>query len=237
MLLAALLGCGMRDACAAAAGVPYALDAPARRAKLAFHAQVEPAPTQMTVFQIGEREDGETLRWYLLRSYDAAIDALVQEAVAHPDREPEVRHLLWRVVLGGTSARTDDFFERIAEREAARGPAGAGAAAAAPRHAVALRGLLPALLGHVRNFEHGGLAQDGRPLASHVLPAYRRAAAAEPDAPWTWVVIAWLSADPQARRDAATRASAAAERAGDARARMAADAIVGELERAAGKWH
>jgi tetratricopeptide (TPR) repeat protein len=177
-----------------------------------------------TIIARTEAPDSTIARQYVLRSFEAAIDALLAEATA-PDRTARVEAALRKLVTTGNSDAADAILAEIADRETAKGAAGRRQAAAAIKNGVALAEL-PHALGRLMRLPNAALpvqplAKTGKPLGQLALPAYRRAAELDPGDPWTWIVITWMTN--RAEWDAVIgRALAAAAIANDDRAVLAA---------------
>lgn len=207
------------DAFTAAAGDDVRLLRLAEQAKVIFHRRMEPPPVRVNIVEIAIRDQTTILRGYARESYDAAIDALLVEA-RQPGRAAPVEAALRQLVDTGRAERADAIFSEMLERKVAAGGGARREAAAISRHSVALIEL-PAALAPLIN--PPGQARPLAPLGEKAEPAYARAAELDPDDPWNRVVLAWLTAEPEAFG----RAVEAAQRATDPRAAIAALHVLG----------
>ncbi|MGZ9053264.1 MAG: tetratricopeptide repeat protein, partial [Rhodoplanes sp.] len=159
------------------------------QAKAAFRRRMEPPPIQITVVDIMLRDQTAIIRDRARESYDAAVDALVAEA-RESGRAGSVKAALRQLVDTGRAERAEAIFKEMLDRKVAVGSQARLEAAAAARHEVALIEL-PAALAPVINLPSE--ARPLPPLGEKAEPAYTRAADLDPDDPWTWVVLAWLT--------------------------------------------
>lgn len=207
----------------------------AEQAKVAFHRRMEPPPIQINIADIMVRDQTVIFRDYARESYDAAIDALVAEG-REPGRAGKIEAALRQLVDTGRAERADAIFAEMLERKAAAGDGARREAAAAARHGVALIELPAALAPLIRLPSE---ALPFAPLGEKAAPAYTRAAELDPDDPWNWVVLAWLTGE----HEALERAVETARRASDPRAAIAAwhalgmQAAMAEENRSAGEGH
>jgi hypothetical protein len=195
----------------AAGGVATAasaeLQAMADRAVSRFRDAIEPPIQEVPYLCIIELEEGSPMRDFAIRSYGAAIQALLARADS-PDNERRATRILRSIEHSGWTTDLDRWFAESAATDAA-----------ANRHASA-QGELPAALDARMHANCGQkfLGRFGRTdkvLGSLAESDYRHAAELDPTDPWTWLVLAWLTeerGEPDLNRSlAAARARGGAE--------------------------
>ncbi len=199
----------------------------AEQAKAAFRSRMEPPPIKITIWDIMLRDQTAIIRDFARESHDTAVDALVAES-RKPGRANGVTAALRQLVDTGRAERAEAIFKEMLDRKGAGGQAKPEAAAAA-RHGVALIEL-PAALAPVINLPSE--ARPLPPLGEKAEPAYARAADLDPDDPWNWVVLAWLTD----KTEIFGNSLEVAERAKEPRAAIAALHVFGLFRAWAGEY-
>lgn len=169
----------------AGAAPPAAFQAQAALAIREFHDAIEPPIAKLPYLCILEREDGQPLRDYVVRSYATAINSLLAKA-GTADGERRAAKILRSIEHGGNALEMDQWFAESAS-----------ASALDSRNAAA-QGELPAalagrMLANCGTSFAGRLGRTFQPLGGLAEPDYRRAAELDAADPWTWLVLAWLA--------------------------------------------
>jgi len=201
-------------------------------AKDAFRRRMNPPAPFLALPQIVEREETRVVRAYALRAFEGALDALQAEAGRADDAAQAVETALRKFVTTGKARAADALFADITARETAPGQPDPRRAATAVRYSVALVDLPEALAPMIKR------PGEALPLlpTDKALQAYRRAAALDPNEPWTWLAIAWMvqaGGGPADEAEAALdRAQRAAFASGDVEAAIASLQTRGRLRAA-----
>ncbi|MGZ9106107.1 MAG: tetratricopeptide repeat protein, partial [Rhodoplanes sp.] len=203
------------------------------QAKNTFRRRMNPPAPYLMLLQIAEREETQAARDYAVRAFEAALDSLAAEAGRSAEAADAVKAALRKFVATGKVRAADAIFADIIARTMVSGQNAARQAAAATRHSVALVELPAALAPMIKL---PGEAVPFAPLGEKALPAYRRAAALDPDDPWTWIAIAWIEqvrgAPASEVETAINAAERAASSAGDVKATITALQTRGQLRAA-----
>ena len=159
------------------------------QAKNTFRRRMNPPAPYLALLQIAQREETQAARDYAAHAFAAALDFLSAEAGRSAEAAVAVKAALRKFVVTGRAGAAEAIFADIIARDMEGGRGAARQAAAAIRHSVALVELPAALASMIKL---PGEALPLPPLGEKALPAYRRAAALDPNDPWTWIAIAWM---------------------------------------------